>query len=155
MHQKSQETILWEVMQSLASLAWTRLTASKTFLQRFLACLNMALKTEDLFCWCELKMLFLWTSWKPFKYMRYDRIFLKSSTRKFPVQRYPTMELPLKGHKNHSNQGKNKSKLFNEKEHRPFSLKNFKLKECKKMQKKQDKQKISQGSELIIWVRAF
>ena len=36
--------------------AYARLAASRTFLQRLLACLNFTLDSEDLFCWYKQKM---------------------------------------------------------------------------------------------------
>ena len=50
-HQKSREARFWEVMDFFILLAYASLTASKTFLQRLLACLNFNPDLEDLFCW--------------------------------------------------------------------------------------------------------
>ena len=49
--QKSQEPSFWEVMDSFVLLAYTSLTASRTFLQQLLACLNFTLDSEDLSFW--------------------------------------------------------------------------------------------------------
>ena len=50
-HQKSREPSFWEVMDSFILVAYASLAASKTLLQRLLACLNFTLDSEDLFCW--------------------------------------------------------------------------------------------------------
>ena len=49
--QKSREPSFWEVMNSFVLLAYASLAASRTLLQRLLACLNFTLDSEDLFCW--------------------------------------------------------------------------------------------------------
>ena len=49
--QKSQDPSFWEVMDSLVLVAYASLAASRTLLQRLLACLNFTLDSEDLFCW--------------------------------------------------------------------------------------------------------
>ena len=49
--QKSQEPSFWEVMDSLVLVAYASLAASRTLLQRLLACLKFTLDSEDLFCW--------------------------------------------------------------------------------------------------------
>ena len=49
-HQKSWEPSFCEVMDSFVLLAYTSLAASRTLLQRLLACLNFTLDSEDLFC---------------------------------------------------------------------------------------------------------
>ena len=49
--QKSQERSFWEVMDSFLLVAYASLAASRTLLQRLLACLNFTLDLEDLFCW--------------------------------------------------------------------------------------------------------
>ena len=46
-HQKSQEPSFWEVMDSFVLLAYGSLAASRTLLQRLLACLNFTLESED------------------------------------------------------------------------------------------------------------
>ena len=50
-HQKSPEPSFWEVMESFVLVAYASLAASRTLLQRVLACLNFTLDSEDLFCW--------------------------------------------------------------------------------------------------------
>ena len=50
-HQKSREPSFWEVMDSFVLVAYVSLAASRTLLQRLLACLNFNLDSEDLFCW--------------------------------------------------------------------------------------------------------
>ena len=49
--QKSREPSFWEVMDSFVLVAYASLAASRTLLQRLLACLNFTLDSEDLFCW--------------------------------------------------------------------------------------------------------
>ena len=53
--QKSREPSFWEVMDSFVLVAYASLAASRTLLQRLLACLNFTLDSEDLFCWCKRK----------------------------------------------------------------------------------------------------
>ena len=53
--QKSREPSFWEVMDSFVLLAYASLAASRTLLQRLLACLNFTLDSEDLFCWYKQK----------------------------------------------------------------------------------------------------
>ena len=50
-HQKFREPSFWEVMDSFVLVAYVSLAASRTLLQRLLACLNFTLDSEDLFCW--------------------------------------------------------------------------------------------------------
>ena len=50
-HQKTLEPSFWEVMDSFVLLAYANLAALKTLSQRLLACLNVTLHSEDLFCW--------------------------------------------------------------------------------------------------------
>ena len=57
--QKSREPSFWEVMDSFVLLAYASLVASRTLLQRLLACVNFTLDSEDLFCWCKRKKWFL------------------------------------------------------------------------------------------------
>ena len=59
--QKSREPSFWEVMDSFVLVAYVSLAASRTLLQRLLACLNFTLDSEDLFCWYKWKKWFLWT----------------------------------------------------------------------------------------------
>ena len=53
--QKSRESSFLEVMDSFVLLAHASLTASRTFLQRLLACLNFTLESEDLSFRCKRK----------------------------------------------------------------------------------------------------
>ena len=53
--QKSREPSFWEVMDSFVLVAYASLEASRTLLQRLLACLNFTLDSEDLFCWYKQK----------------------------------------------------------------------------------------------------
>ena len=53
--QKSREPSFWEVMDSFVLVAYASLAASRTFLQRLLACLNFTLDLEDLLCWYKRK----------------------------------------------------------------------------------------------------
>ena len=53
--QKFREPSFWEVIESFVLVAYTRLAASRTLLQRLLACLTLFLDLEDLFCWCKRK----------------------------------------------------------------------------------------------------
>ena len=50
-HQQSREPSFWEVMDSFVLLAYARLAASRTLLQRLLACLNFTLESEDFSLW--------------------------------------------------------------------------------------------------------
>ena len=49
--QKSREPRFWEVMDSFVLLAYESLAASRTLLQRLLACLNFTLESEDFSLW--------------------------------------------------------------------------------------------------------
>ena len=53
--QKSREPSFWEVMDSFVLLAYANLAASRTLLQRLLACLNFTLDSEDLSSWYKRK----------------------------------------------------------------------------------------------------
>ena len=53
--QKFQEPSFWEVMDSFILVACASLAASRNLLQRLLACLNLTLDSEDLFCWYKRK----------------------------------------------------------------------------------------------------
>ena len=53
--QKSRDPNFWEVMDSFVFVAYTSLEASRTFLQRLIACLKFNLDSEDLFCWYKRK----------------------------------------------------------------------------------------------------
>ena len=48
-------------MDSFVLLAYASLAASKTLLQRLLACLNFTLESEDFSLWYKRKKWFLWT----------------------------------------------------------------------------------------------
>ena len=69
--QKSQEPSFWEVMDSFVLLAYASLAASRTLLQRLLACLNFTLDSEDLSFWYKQKSDFyeLWQQHKQLKMM--------------------------------------------------------------------------------------
>ena len=56
--QMSREPSFWEVIDSFALLAYASLAASRTLLQRLLACLNFTLDLEDLLCWYKRKNWF-------------------------------------------------------------------------------------------------
>ena len=62
--QKSREPSFWEMMDSFVLVAYASLAASRTLLQRLLACLNFTLDSEDLFCWYSLKIFSYGTSLK-------------------------------------------------------------------------------------------
>ena len=49
--QKSYKPSFWEVMNSFVLVAYACLAASRTPLQRLLACLNFTVDLKDLFCW--------------------------------------------------------------------------------------------------------
>ena len=53
--QKFREPSFWEVMDAFVLVAYASLAASRTLLQRLLACLDFALDLEDLFCWYKRK----------------------------------------------------------------------------------------------------
>ena len=53
--QKSREPSFWEVMDSFVLLAYASLAASRTLLQRLLACLRIALESEDFSLWYKRK----------------------------------------------------------------------------------------------------
>ena len=53
--QKSREPSFWEVMGSFVLLAYASLAASRTLLQRLLACLNFTLESEDFSLWYKRK----------------------------------------------------------------------------------------------------
>ena len=64
--QKPREPSFWEVTGSFVLLAYASLTASKTLLQRLLACLNFIVDSEDLSFWHKRKSDFceLWQQHK-------------------------------------------------------------------------------------------
>ena len=53
--QKSREPSFWEVLESFVLLAYASLAASRTLLQRLLACLNFTLESEDFSLWYKRK----------------------------------------------------------------------------------------------------
>ena len=53
--QKSRESSCWEVMDCFVLLAYASSAASRTLLQRLLACLNFTLEAEDLYFWYKRK----------------------------------------------------------------------------------------------------
>ena len=53
--QKSREPTFREVMDSFVLVAYAGLAASRTLLQRLLACLKFTLDSEDLFYWYKRK----------------------------------------------------------------------------------------------------
>ena len=53
--QKSREPSFVEVMDYFVLLAYASLAASRTLLQRLLACLNFTLESEDFFLWYKRK----------------------------------------------------------------------------------------------------
>ena len=53
--QNSRKPGFWEVMDSFILLAYSSLAASRTLLQRLLACLNFTLESEDLTSWYKRK----------------------------------------------------------------------------------------------------
>ena len=56
-HQKSIEPSFWKVIDPFVLLAYASLTASRTLLQRLLACLNFTLEAEDLSFWYKPKKM--------------------------------------------------------------------------------------------------
>ena len=72
-------------MHSFVLLAYASLAVSRTLLLRLLACLNVTLDSEDLFCWCKRKkkdFYDLWQQHKQLKTMevRLDLIFTMRDT---------------------------------------------------------------------------
>ena len=69
--QKSREPSFWKVMDSFVLLAYASLAASRTLLQRLLACLNFTLESEDFSLWYKQKSDFyeLWQQHKQLKTM--------------------------------------------------------------------------------------
>ena len=57
----SQEPSFQEVMDFFVLSAYVSVAASRTLLQRLLACLNFTLEAEDLSFWYKRKKWFLWT----------------------------------------------------------------------------------------------
>ena len=60
-HQKPREPSFWKATNCFGLVAYAGLAASRTLLQRLLACLNFNLDSEDLFCWYKRKNRLLWT----------------------------------------------------------------------------------------------
>ena len=60
-HQKSRVSSFWQVVDSFVLLAYASLAASRTFLQRLLACVNFTLDSEDLSFRYKQKKWFQWT----------------------------------------------------------------------------------------------
>ena len=75
--QKSREPSFWEGMDSFVLVAYASLAASRTLLQRLLACLNFTLDSEDLFCWYNEKSDFygLWQQHKLLKTMEVSEVW--------------------------------------------------------------------------------
>ena len=67
--QKSREPSFWEVMNSFVLLAYASLAASRTLFQRFLACLNFTLESEDLSYTKKIDFYELWQRYKKLKTM--------------------------------------------------------------------------------------
>ena len=67
--QQSWELSFWEMMDSFVLLAYASLAASRTLLQRLLACLNFTLESEDFSLWYKQKSDFyeLWQQHKQLK----------------------------------------------------------------------------------------
>ena len=67
-------------MDSFVLLAYASLAASRTLLQRLLACLNFTLGSEDLLCWVQTKKVIsinygsCKSSWKSWRWVRLDLI---------------------------------------------------------------------------------
>ena len=66
--QKSREPSFYEVMDSFVLVAYASLAASRTLVQRLLACLNFTLDS-DLFCWYKRKSDF-YELWQQHKLLR-------------------------------------------------------------------------------------
>ena len=64
-------------MDSFILVAYANLEAWRTFLQRLLACLNITLDSEDLFCWYKQKNDFyeLWQQGKLLKTMEMSEVW--------------------------------------------------------------------------------
>ena len=58
-YQKYQEPGFWKVMDSFFLLEHESLEASRSLLQRLIACLNFTLDLEDVFCWYKGKNHYL------------------------------------------------------------------------------------------------
>ena len=136
---KSWKPRFWELMDSFILFAYASLVASRTLLQRLLACLNFTLESEDLSFLHKRKKWFLWTmaaaqaaenygdewglTWC-FQSGIYASIPAWTHSQihqqqKHQVQRYPPMEHLSNDQDDHPNQHENSHKLCNEMEH-PF-----------------------------------
>ena len=75
-YRKSWEPSFWEVMDSFVLVAYASLAASGTLLQRLLACLNITLDSQNLFCWYKQKSDFyeLWQQHKLLKTMEISEV---------------------------------------------------------------------------------
>ena len=62
-HQKPQQPLFWEVLDAFVLLAYASLLFGrfKNLLQWLLDFLNIALDSNNLFCWYKQKKWFLWT----------------------------------------------------------------------------------------------
>ena len=71
----SQESSFWEVMESFVLLAYASFAASRTLLQRLLACVNFTSESEDLTFWYKKKNDFyeLWQEQKQLKTMEMSK----------------------------------------------------------------------------------
>ena len=77
-HHKSWEPGFWKVMDSFVLLAYASFSASRTFLQQLLACLNFRIRFILLLQ--TQKVIFInygssKSSWKPWRWVRLDLIF--------------------------------------------------------------------------------
>ena len=134
-HQKSQESNFWEVMDSFVLLAYGTLAASKTLLRQLRPCLNFTLEADLSFWYKVISMNYRSStrSWKLWRWMRLDLIFfmrdiyinsnLNSSTkfnsrsRSTKLKIYPLMEHLSNDHNGHPNQHQNSHKLCDETGH--------------------------------------
>ena len=75
-YRKSWEPSFWEVMDSFVLVAYASLAASGTPLQRLLACPNITLDSQNLFCWYKQKSDFyeLWQQHKLLKTMEISEV---------------------------------------------------------------------------------
>ena len=74
--QNFREPNFWKVMDSFVLVAYASLASSRTLLQRLLACLNVTLYSENLFCWYKRKSDFygLWQQHKLLKTMEMSEV---------------------------------------------------------------------------------
>ena len=74
-HKKSQDLSFCKKINLFVLLAYATLAASATLLQQLLACCNVTLDSEDLFCWYFCMNYGSSTSsWKPWRWVRFDLI---------------------------------------------------------------------------------